>query len=208
MSEQTFMLNEGSGRARQPVLRNGQPVVNPNGNSVYFYPMNIESSRQTLMMAEESGRWPRPQQPPRPLPQRPSVQSRMMSTSSGRTSSHFPHYPSSMDVLGGETERLGGPLPFAEARPQMIAAESGRVPPAFDGGGGVVDTDCAHPRVQCDSCRQLIGNGVRYKCLDCKDFDLCERCEATTSTRHFYGMHVFCKIRDSRRIDANSYLRK
>ena len=200
MSEQTFMLNEGSGRARQPVLRNGQPVVNPNGNSVYFCPMNVGSSQtETLMMAEESGRWPRPQRPP-PLH---TVQSRMMSTSSGRTSSLFPRHPPSMDILGGEEAGLGGPLPFSEARPQTMIEGSGR-----GGGGRVVDTDCAHPRVQCDLCRQLIGNGVRYKCLDCRDFDLCERCEETTSARHFYGAHVFCKIRDSRRIDANSYLRK
>jgi len=34
-----------------------------------------------------------------------------------------------------------------------------------------------HPGVTCDGCKQLIGDGIRFKCLDCPDFDFCDRCE-------------------------------
>lgn len=34
-----------------------------------------------------------------------------------------------------------------------------------------------HKNICCDICFDYIGNGVRYNCLDCKSFDLCEICE-------------------------------
>ena len=43
----------------------------------------------------------------------------------------------------------------------------------------------------CD--RRIQAGEVRYACLDCVDFDLCEACEE--STVHADGKHVFAKIR-------------
>jgi len=56
-----------------------------------------------------------------------------------------------------------------------------------------------HPGVICGACAKELGDNVRYKCLDCGDFDLCEACEKNSwvLSRHFHGNHIFCKIRDS-----------
>lgn len=34
-----------------------------------------------------------------------------------------------------------------------------------------------HKRVICDGCQMNPIMGVRYKCAECEDYDLCERCE-------------------------------
>jgi next-to-BRCA1 protein 1 len=39
------------------------------------------------------------------------------------------------------------------------------------------------PIASCDFCDSVI-NGTRYKCKDCPDFDLCERCIALADTQH------------------------
>ncbi|KAJ1945946.1 hypothetical protein FBU59_002164 [Linderina macrospora] len=49
-----------------------------------------------------------------------------------------------------------------------------------------------HPGVLCDSCGDLV-MGVRYKCGNCRDFDLCEKCEAKTTHD---ASHMFIKIRN------------
>jgi len=52
-----------------------------------------------------------------------------------------------------------------------------------------------HPAI-CDSCEASI-RGIRYKCLVCPDYDLCEACEATNLEKQTHdGNHVFAKIRD------------
>jgi hypothetical protein len=56
-----------------------------------------------------------------------------------------------------------------------------------------------HPGIHCDECKLMMGNAIRYACLDCADFDLCQTCEAdgTVRLKHAGGLHVFAKIRNT-----------
>ncbi|GFS07575.1 next to BRCA1 1 protein [Elysia marginata] len=49
-----------------------------------------------------------------------------------------------------------------------------------------------HTGIYCDNCNNIIV-GIRYKCGNCLDFDLCERCEAIPGLHD--PTHVFLKIR-------------
>ncbi|CAG8645191.1 18702_t:CDS:10, partial [Acaulospora morrowiae] len=56
----------------------------------------------------------------------------------------------------------------------------------------ILDT-AFHPGIRCDGCGKPI-NGVRYKCANCSDFDLCGNCEASPANKHNPD-HVFIKFR-------------
>eukprot|EP00041_Stephanoeca_diplocostata_P015782 m.302725 g.302725 ORF g.302725 m.302725 type:complete len:428 (+) comp20151_c1_seq2:195-1478(+) len=49
-----------------------------------------------------------------------------------------------------------------------------------------------HRGVSCDGCGQKPLRGIRYKCMNCSDYDVCENCEE--KDRHNRA-HVFVKIR-------------
>ncbi|KAG5979617.1 hypothetical protein E4U55_004945 [Claviceps digitariae] len=52
---------------------------------------------------------------------------------------------------------------------------------------------CVHRGCQCNSCGMVPIRGVRYRCANCADFDLCETCEAQgvhTKTHIFYKIKV------------------
>jgi predicted amidophosphoribosyltransferase len=68
---------------------------------------------------------------------------------------------------------------------KMLSASSGR-----------------HPDIICDGCKQDIID-VRYVCLDCVDFDLCELCEE--KQEHAENKHVFAKIRNSKQVSLGRY---
>jgi len=53
-----------------------------------------------------------------------------------------------------------------------------------------------HIDVSCDACEKKEIVGIRYKCLFCKDYDLCEGCEKIKNTVHSKE-HYFIKIDDS-----------
>ena len=49
-----------------------------------------------------------------------------------------------------------------------------------------------HRGVQCNSCGAMPIQGIRFQCANCKDYDLCETCEAQ---QNHIKTHVFIKIR-------------
>ena len=49
-----------------------------------------------------------------------------------------------------------------------------------------------HRGISCDACGKRPIQGVRYRCANCEDFDLCETCEATNE---HVRTHVFFKMR-------------
>jgi hypothetical protein len=55
------------------------------------------------------------------------------------------------------------------------------------------ETGPVHCGIMCDGCRQCI-IGVRYKCGNCRDYDLCERCERASDQIHF-PEHLFVKVK-------------
>lgn len=58
-----------------------------------------------------------------------------------------------------------------------------------------------HTNVFCNACMKNNITGDRYKCLFCKDFDLCEECEAKPYGTLHDSTHIFIKIKDT-----NSFL--
>lgn len=52
-------------------------------------------------------------------------------------------------------------------------------------------SDVEHLGFICDGCEATPIIGVRYKCVNCPDFDICEKCEANGVHSH----HAFLKIR-------------
>jgi hypothetical protein len=50
-----------------------------------------------------------------------------------------------------------------------------------------------HDGISCDHCRKKPLLGVRYKCIVCPDFDLCDLCEAMG----IHSDHIFVKIKDT-----------
>ncbi|RPD54843.1 hypothetical protein L226DRAFT_493595 [Lentinus tigrinus ALCF2SS1-7] len=56
-------------------------------------------------------------------------------------------------------------------------------------------TSPSHIGITCDMCTHSPVNGVRYKCLDCADFDLCAQCFANPMQRQIHSLrHVFFPI--------------
>ena len=58
-----------------------------------------------------------------------------------------------------------------------------------------LETGVVHRGITCDACNVRPIRGIRYRCANCEDFDLCEGCEATNEhapTHVFYKMRVPC----------------
>ena len=54
-----------------------------------------------------------------------------------------------------------------------------------------------HKNVYCDGCQSPIIGGNRWKCTECPNYDLCDKCANAESSQHFVD-HKFRKIEDSR----------
>lgn len=50
-------------------------------------------------------------------------------------------------------------------------------------------TNYIHSGITCDACFKNGFSGIRYKCLFCKDYDLCEECEKKKETLSYSGSH-------------------
>lgn len=51
----------------------------------------------------------------------------------------------------------------------------------------------------CDRCYSTIV-GVRHKCLDCEDYDLCQSCFTEGSLQHFNDTHRFLRLHEARKL--------
>lgn len=59
----------------------------------------------------------------------------------------------------------------------------------------VSQTQHIHKEIWCDNCGRSNWQGVRYKCLNCQDYDLCDVCEAQPNVHE--ATHMFIKIKDT-----------
>ncbi len=80
---------------------------------------------------------------------------------------------------------------------KMMSSSSGRQNKPWD------DINAKHYEIWCNACDQAIVGDIRYVCLDCADYDLCETCEAKNEHNHEHL--VFAKIRNSRHVRVNEY---
>jgi len=54
-----------------------------------------------------------------------------------------------------------------------------------------------HHGIKCDLCQKVPIVGIRYKCLQCKSYNLCEECEKKEGMNHG---HLLLKLRDNKQI--------
>ena len=55
-----------------------------------------------------------------------------------------------------------------------------------------------HTGIKCSLCQKFPIVGIRYKCLQCKSYDLCEECEKTHGMKHG---HLLLKLRNNKQIN-------
>ncbi|KAH9929671.1 uncharacterized protein B0H18DRAFT_995683 [Fomitopsis serialis] len=56
----------------------------------------------------------------------------------------------------------------------------------------------SHPGITCDGCKLRNFYGIRYKCMDCNDFDLCNGCISSTDVIKNHPQHAFHPVIESR----------
>ncbi len=118
--------------------------------------------------------------------------------------------PSSGRDTGGRKLRFDGP----EVCTMMMAPSSGRSGRPIVESTESQDVGVKHPNIRCDFCKEMIVDGIRWKCVICSDFDMCEKCETElrweeagmlegSGLKHIEG-HPFMKIKDSRQLSGLS----
>mmetsp|Transcript_21252 Transcript_21252/g.59783 ORF Transcript_21252/g.59783 Transcript_21252/m.59783 type:complete len:343 (-) Transcript_21252:52-1080(-) len=106
-----------------------------------------------------------------------------------------PAAPPSMRAPPGGALALYGAAPPSAPLPSSPLPRrpiSSRVRPGAEG--------AQHVGVICDGCRARNFTGIRYRCLRCRDFDLCAACHARRSVLH--PSHPFEAIRTPRPLHA------
>lgn len=117
---------------------------------------------------------------------------------------------SSSEAPGDENVEANNPPPAGDAETVVDVAEEewwndpSGFPPSQRAGHNIVNllfrvsednarrNGCVHRGCQCNACGMVPIRGVRYRCANCADFDLCETCE--TQGLHI-RTHIFYKIR-------------
>lgn len=92
---------------------------------------------------------------------------------------------------------------YSESIREMIPPNPSPWRSGFRVGGSTQERNhpYSHPAI-CDNCKNRIV-GIRYKCLECADYDLCESCEALNDDGHIHGDHHFVKMRYTRQTQNN-----
>ena len=90
--------------------------------------------------------------------------------------------------------RITKPLPLPPIQDQPKQVPSGALLPDLK----TVPGQAVHKGVSCDEChcKDIVGN--LYKCVNCDDFNICEKCLRPFSSVEFdhqYPNHVFIKLR-------------
>ena len=64
-----------------------------------------------------------------------------------------------------------------------------------------------HYGIKCNICQKFPLVGIRYKCLQCKEYNLCEECEKIQGLNHG---HLLLKLRNNKQINmiGNNYVKK
>ncbi|TFK56841.1 hypothetical protein OE88DRAFT_1730284 [Heliocybe sulcata] len=98
-----------------------------------------------------------------------------------------------------ETPRIGSPMPSfirLSSPPPPSTTLQGK-----NAGASANESEetVIHSNVICDACDQTVV-GVRHKCLDCPDYDLCTPCMDTGSAERHNPFHEFYDIREPGRV--------
>lgn len=77
---------------------------------------------------------------------------------------------------------------FNRIRANHRRHEAGANRSSNEGSSAQSRTPPVHKNIICDVCNEQVV-GVRHKCLDCPDYDLCEKCMSTPSLRQMHSSH-------------------
>ena len=81
---------------------------------------------------------------------------------------------------------------WAEEIPEMAQELADEIKESYEPEVVAKEEEKVLHRALCDNCEKII-MGVRYKCIQCDDFDLCEDCEGANSGHD--ATHVFAKLK-------------
>ncbi|XP_037822611.1 protein ref(2)P-like [Lucilia sericata] len=81
----------------------------------------------------------------------------------------------------------------AEEKPKVVtstesssASQQAKKPPAAAGSYDLA----VHEHIACDACDMAPIKGFRYKCIQCRNYDLCENCES----KHIHSEHMMVRL--------------